>query len=59
MKDHKKLSKEFFDMQASIYDDVEEAGGNARSVYPAIIKLSAVKTERCIHKAQVHEHSAS
>lgn len=39
MKDHKKLSKEFFDMQASIYDEVEEAGGNARSVYPAIIKL--------------------
>lgn len=39
MKDHKRLSKEFFDNQASIYDEVEAAGGNARSLYPHIIRL--------------------
>ena len=39
MKDYKRLSKDFFDWQASFYDEAEEAGGNARALYPAIIAL--------------------
>ena len=39
MKDHKQLSKDFFNSQASFYDSVEDAGGNARSLYPDIIRL--------------------